>query len=476
MRFYDLGLERSVLRVISFHYPSLVKLSTKHLLRSDHFSDMSHRRIFRAIKDVYQDGDVRVERKLVRNQLKKSIKNKKNSDKALSVFARIAKPPDEAISNVDVYVDELDSLLVGRKLQFLVKDMAGYLGEGNIADALGAVQKMTSTPDSSIPVEDSDFLDIFEDTITLDKQKKQYPELFRRFPSGITGVNPYTGEDMNADKQILNGGWIRGTFILIGGDTGLGKSKTLSHVFRHGVKKNAKGVFMTNEMTLDQVKTDFISGITGIEFNKIDRGQLEEEDYSKIRSKMRFYKKRNAGAKIVSYPEVSTVGTFRAKLLEYKQEGFNADFAVLDYLNELSGDTSGADIRGDWSSIGKVASDLRSLAMSWDTGIELDNGYRIYGMPVLSAAQRKTTSAGKAGAKTEDVAFSPVPGQVAACVGHLTQDADMREMGVIDLRFTKCRFGRPGLIRLYPDFSKSRLHSKKRVKEAMNDSSFDLGE
>jgi len=394
----------------------------------------------------------------------------------LSVFERLKQPDEDGLHNVDAYVDELQSLFEGRRLQFLVKDMAGSLEEGSIADALAAVQKMTSTPDSGIAVEESDFIDIFEDTISLDKQKKQYPELFRRFPSGIKGVHPVTGEDVDADKDILNGGFMRQTFILIGGDTGLGKSKTLSHIFRYGVRRHAKGVFMTNEMGLSQVKADFVSGITGIDFNRIDRGQLEREDYTKIRAKLKYYKKTGASAKIVSYPEVSTVGAFRAKLLEYRQQGFQTDFAVLDYLNEMSEDANGADSRGDWSGVGKIASDMRGLAISWDTGIELDSGYRIYGMPVITATQRKTSAAGKAFARTEDTAYSPVPAQVAACVGHLTQDPDMKELGVIDLTFTKCRFGKPGRVRLYPDFSKSMLHSKKKYRESMIDNSYDLGD
>ena len=268
---------------------------------------------------------------------------------------------------------------------------------------------------------------------------------------------------------------MRQTFILIAGDTGLGKSQTLLHMFRYGVRRKAKGVFVTNEMGLDQVKTGFISGITGIDFNRIERGKLDEADYARILASKKQYKKAGVGAKIVSYPEVSTVGAFRAKLLEYRQQGFTADFAILDYLNEMSPE-GGGDSRGDWSGIGEIASDLRGLALSWDTGIVLDNGYRILGMPVVTASQRKTGAAGKSFARTEDTAFSPVPAQIAAAVGHLTQDADMKEMGVIDLSWTKCRFGKTGKLRLYPDFSVSRLHSKKKQREMAVDNSYDLGD
>jgi hypothetical protein len=52
----------------------------------------------------------------------------------------------------------------------------------------------------------------------------------------------------------------------------------------------------------------------------------------------------------------------------------------------------------------------------------------------------------------------------------------MEELGVIDLAFTKCRFGKPGKLRLYPDFAKSRLHSKKKHSESVMDNSYDLGD
>lgn len=474
MRYYDLSLERAVLQAVLYHFPTLVKLQTRHLLTPEYFSDLSYRRIFRAIIAVFDSGACKPNSKLVRRRLQR-IKKPKARDKVLAVYERLKKPDEDSIHNVDAYIDELNSLFLGRRLQFMVKDMAGSLGDGNIADALAAVQKMTSTPDTGIAVEESDFIDIFEDTIELDKQKKAYPEIFRRFPSGIVGVNPNTGEDVKADRDILNGGFMRQTFILIAGDTGLGKSKTLSHIFRYGVRRKAKGVFVTNEMGLSQVKTDFVSGITGIDFNKIERGRLEEVDHAKIRVAGRKWKKAGVSAKIVSYPEVSTVGAFRAKLLEFRQQGFIADFAVLDYLNEMSPE-GGGDSRGDWSGIGEIASDLRGLALSWDTNIELDNGYHIYGMPVITASQRKTSVAGKSFARTEDTAFSPVPAQIAAAVGHLTQDADMKELGVIDFSWTKCRFGRTGKLRLYPDFSKSRLHSKKKQREIALDNSYDLGD
>lgn len=85
--------------------------------------------------------------------------------------------------------------------------------------------------------------------------------LIERVSTGIPGLD-----------ELLEGGFVRGSTILLTGGTGTGKTTFCAQFILEGLKKNEPGVYITMEEDPEDIKTDLIR--FGFDFDKFEKKGL----------------------------------------------------------------------------------------------------------------------------------------------------------------------------------------------------------
>ena len=85
--------------------------------------------------------------------------------------------------------------------------------------------------------------------------------LIERVSTGIPGLD-----------ELLEGGFVRGSTILVTGGTGTGKTTFCAQFILEGLKKNEPGVYITMEEDPEDIKTDLIR--FGFDFDKFEKKGL----------------------------------------------------------------------------------------------------------------------------------------------------------------------------------------------------------
>ena len=90
---------------------------------------------------------------------------------------------------------------------------------------------------------------------------KTAKNLIERVSTGIPGLD-----------ELLEGGFVRGSTILLTGGTGTGKTTFCAQFILEGLKKNEPGVYITMEEDPEDIKTDLIR--FGFDFDKFEKKGL----------------------------------------------------------------------------------------------------------------------------------------------------------------------------------------------------------
>lgn len=171
---------------------------------------------------------------------------------------------------------------------------------------------------------------------------------------------------------ILGGGMLRSGFYILAARPGMGKT-TVGLQFADSIAANVGPVlFVSLEMSLEQIEGKRISRVSGIPSDEILLGNGKNLDYRKIRSASEKLKKLPLH---ISRRPAATVAQIRrmAKQIEGLQ------CVVVDYLGKISPSNSKA---SRYEAITAISSDLKTLA------VEL-------GVPLLCLAQLNRENTGR---------------------------------------------------------------------------------
>ena len=263
-------------------------------------------------------------------------------------------------SNVELYAKLLREDSQKRQLKELGQQIRELAGEGTeaaeiITTAASCLQKIERGS-------------ITSDIATPDDSFHAFWEHRKRVESG-EGAVPTGFAPLDA---ILGGGMLRSGFYILAARPGMGKT-TAALQFADSIAANAGPVlFVSLEMSLEQIEGKRIARMSGIPSNEILLGNGKNLDYRKIRSAAEELKKIPL---YISRRPTATVAQIRrmAKQIEGLQ------CLVVDYLGKIAPSSSKV---SRYEQVTAISHDLKTLA------VEL-------GVPVLCLAQLNRENTGR---------------------------------------------------------------------------------
>lgn len=157
------------------------------------------------------------------------------------------------------------------------------------------------------------------------------------------------------DSKI--GGHKKGQLILLGANSGGGKSLFSLNLMTRQYLKGYNVALMSFEMTHDEVMLRLMSNISEIDMNKLDLKQCNEEEQIKIEYAYRefnLFGAEHGNRYLIDFPLENTVEQVSVKLKRFKP-----DVIILDYINMM---TSNSDEESNWLELSKIAQEAKVWA------------------------------------------------------------------------------------------------------------------
>lgn len=176
---------------------------------------------------------------------------------------------------------------------------------------------------------------------------KKIDELEERIKTGHTMKGLQTGWK-SLDKYM--GGWNKGNLVVVGGRPGMGKS-ALGLNFCVDGSKFAKYVFVSIEMSEDELAERIIADISNIENSKIRNAKISLNDLERISASL--YQQNEFHVIDTKDNNVYSI----IALLKMHRAKYGLDVVVIDYLQKL--DAGGRDMR---TNVGLASTALKNFA------------------------------------------------------------------------------------------------------------------
>lgn len=147
-----------------------------------------------------------------------------------------------------------------------------------------------------------------------------------------------------------NGGFPRGSLVILAGSTGAGKSHNALQLPLNAAKRGYKTLLVPLEMTEAAMTGRFLANISGIDSLKILRKQLSKDEKTHIEAKHKKFDSRvgRKGGRFTIFKPASDV-TIEALMASV--HSYNCDMIVIDYISLLAG----ADSEDQWRKLGAMA-------------------------------------------------------------------------------------------------------------------------
>lgn len=236
-------------------------------------------------------------------------------------------------------------------------------------------------------------------------------------------------------------------YHLLGARPGVGKTAMLCNLALNLFKRGKRVLFVSLEMTTDQILTRFYSTLTGIPTGDIiAAGRLGNAEYRKlIEAQGEFYQDLAENVVIHTPHKKKMTPTMLAGLVT-KEMRAGLDAVFVDYLGLMAGNDR---YKTRYEEVTSISAGLLSVAM--------DNG-----IPLVCASQLNRRSTERADRKPDlaDLRESGALEQDAHTVWLLwrpDEDADNYDAHMAELEVAKNRFGPTGMVQLYWDGAVTRF-------------------
>jgi len=336
-----------------------------------------------------------------------------------------------------------------------VSDMIGADKELDLEKARNilkqAIKQDVSDPDSG------DILEDFPDNeqIILEKRDKQGED------SNLIGV-PY-GIDLLDNST---GGMLADEFILVGGQTNIGKSIFCQCVSGNAWKHGYNAIIFSLEMRKQQVQFRLYSFLTAIQYQKFRLGTITESELEEWREFYKSYFVADVSARnyleVVYLTKDQTVDAIEGRIEKIQDKhGSKVDLVVVDYMNLL---------RPKNLKSGSSAKDANIQAdISWELRL-LSGSLNGLGCPIMTPVQL-TDKAVKADILTSDhIKYSRGISENATAIYGLKQTEDDLTDGTMQLQTIKSRDGsKPKPITLRPNLDIINIHIETALEGDLSD-------
>jgi len=161
------------------------------------------------------------------------------------------------------------------------------------------------------------------------------------------------------------GGLQPSTLILFFGKTGGGKSRLLMNLAYNVAKQGYEAMYISREMSRDHLERCIDSRDALVDFERISKGQLDEQNRDKYKQSLRKQEKRQDRLYVVDISSGGTTGNIISEVERYKALTGNSPAVIcVDYLNLLTP-------TGHWSNtserLGLIAQEMHDIARQYQT-------------------------------------------------------------------------------------------------------------
>jgi replicative DNA helicase len=463
MEHYDSVIEKNVLKGMLQLEDFLKVVILHNRVTEEHFLELFHKDVFNTIKMFYgKYGCAPTKEKFVQN-LKITFTSKYKPQQQKKIWASaserlFAELGEKGKRQLESDVEILNEYCLARAIQSAIIEVSGKYEVGDYESVMDILRKLVAERNRMGN-------DITEGDVVSDH--RQHIEIIRLKKSGKivpigTGIKGMresdTGENniVNLD-DYLDGGWHPGELTLLIGENNVGKSFALMEFAYNAAKAKKPVVLFTIEMGKIKQQARIYSRMTGIAYSKFRTGELSEGDHKRWERCLEIWKEKCGTYYVVAFPKGAKVNDIENKMRDIQNNwGKKIGLVCIDYLNDMT-PTGKYSSDKDWGAFGEISWDLANLCKYWNNN---------EGIPIVTANQRKTRGAGKGYIHWDDAAFSPLPSQHATIGIGISQGQDDLALGRILWNIFKNRDGEKGIsFYIYPNFSRSRISSLKKMME-----------
>lgn len=308
-KFFSLEAEVNLLGSIINHNPVMAEVFGK--VKPEHFYKDGHKLLYNAMTEIYLEGGP-IDVVTLINKLGSRL-SEAGGITYISSTISSAYFPQNAVSYADIICEKAKDREIKRILQAAALEAQGQDTKlqkiaSEVQESLFRIEGEESEEDGNMEKSITEFLNILE--------------------------KRYKGEDAGGIKCGYRGidgminGFCKQDLIIIAARPSMGKTAlALNFALNSSITYCAKTAFFNLEMGKQQVLERAMAVCTGISLNKIKKGELEDEEWSRVGEKSNML--YSSGLKI--YDKIITLKGIWAECRRLKERS-GLDIVFIDYL------------------------------------------------------------------------------------------------------------------------------------------------
>jgi replicative DNA helicase len=249
-----------------------------------------------------------------------------------------------SLANIESYIDKLKELKVKRNILKFTTNINYNIDSSEIIDNLQKVLEDNTTVKTN-NISTKEYL--FEFMEQLEQEKNTENEYIK------TGL-------VSLDSKIL--GIKNKQLITISAYTGIGKSVLVNQLISNMLRRNKKVTLFTLEMGREEMINRLISTNTAIEYSKLYKKELSDEEKIKITDFISYLYTKN----LEIYEFMDNLKDIISTIKKEKMKG-NTDIIFIDLINRINNPE--ADIKNRAEYLGGITRKLKLLAGKLDIPI-----------------------------------------------------------------------------------------------------------
>ena len=316
MNLYNLDIERGILSAILLD--GKVYEDVASILKPKDFYLPFHQDVFETMENLYK-RDLPIDEIFLKDEL-----TKKNKFDEELFFEILGTAPIEA---VEAYAKELKDLATKRELIHLSNEIKKMVLEEDkkAVEEVEAIQsKLFNIATSNLSGDFKNSSTIISDTLEfIKKQAAKKNKIVTGLDTGFSELNRMTS------------GFGEGDLIILAARPSMGKTALALNIGLNVLKQNKGVAIFSLEMPAEQLMLRMLSAAGRIPLQDIRRGNLSEEDWSKL---SQISDEMSRKPLFVDDEGNINIHTIRAKLRKLKAQNPELSLAIIDYLQLINSD------------------------------------------------------------------------------------------------------------------------------------------
>lgn len=343
-----IDLEEAVLGAMMLEKDALTTVID--VLKPECFYKDAHQYIYTCVANLFQKSEP-VDILTVTNELRKEGKLE-----IVGGAYYVSQLTSRMVSSA--HIEYHARIIVQKYLQRKLIEISSTIIKDAYQDSTDVLELLDKAESNLFSVTEGNIRKSFDTMSTLILKVKKEIEAARNREDGVSGV-----PSSFVELDRMTNGWQKTDLIIVAARPGMGKTAlTLSLARNAAVDYNKPVAIFSLEMASEQLVKRMVASETGLDFDKLRKGNLEEHEWAQLNTKIT--KLSDAPIYIDDTPALS-VFELRAKCRRLKAK-HNIEMVIVDYLQLM---TAGGDKGNREQEISTISRSLKSIAKELDVAV-----------------------------------------------------------------------------------------------------------